>query len=172
MKLIRCDESYAGQILAIFNDAILTSTALYEYKPRTMQTMAAWFETKRRGNFPVLGLIDENGGLIGFGTYGAFRAFPAYKYTVEHSVYVAATYRGQGAGKRLLQEVIKAAGEQNYHVLLGVIDSQNTVSINLHKSLGFQHAGTIRHAGFKFERWLDVDFYQLILNTPLDPKEE
>ena len=85
---------------------------------------------------------------------------------------MAATYRGQGAGKRLLQEIIKAAGEQNYHVLLGVIDSQNTVSINLHKSLGFLHAGTIRHAGFKFERWLDVDFYQLILNTPLDPKEE
>jgi len=169
MNLIRCDQAYSGQILDIFNDAILNSTALYEYKPRTPEVITAWFENKKRGNYPVIGLVTESGELMGFGSYGAFRAFPGYKYTVEHSVYVAAKYRGRGAGKLLLQEIVRHAREQNYHLLIGVIDSQNTVSINLHKRLGFQHAGTIKQSGFKFGRWLDVDFYQLTLDTPANP---
>jgi len=124
MNLIRCDQAHAGPILDIFNDAILNSTALYEYKPRTSETMTAWFETKKRSNFPVVGLVDEAGEFAGFGSYGTFRAFPAYKYTVEHSVYVAAKFRGRGAGKILLREVVRLAEEQNYHSLIGVIDSQ------------------------------------------------
>src|SRR4051812_16548607 len=117
MILIRCDESWAGQILDIFNHAILTSTALYEYKPRTPEFMATWFENKRRGNFPVVGLV-EGEELVGFGSFGSFRPFPGYKYTVEHSVYVSAKHRGRGAGKRLLEEIIGLAREQNYHVLV------------------------------------------------------
>ena len=106
---------------------------------------------------------------MGFGSYGTFRAWPGYKYTVEHSVYVASKYRGRGLGKLLLQEVIASAREQNCHVLVGAIDSQNLISIKLHERLGFQHAGTIREAGFKFGRWLDLMLYQLILDTPLHP---
>jgi len=169
MNIIRCDPSHAEQILAIYNHAIVTSTALYDYKPRTMEAMAAWFETKRKGNYPVIGVISESGQLMGFGSYGAFRPFPAYKYTVEHSVYVAEGFRGRGLGKLLLAEVIANARAQDYHVLIGVIDSQNAVSLKLHQQLGFEAAGTIKHAGFKFGRWLDVDFYQLILETPAQP---
>ena len=169
MKIIRCDPSFAGQILAIFNDAILNSTALYVYQPRTMEFMAEWFETKARGNFPVIGAVNEAGELLGFGTFGTFRAGTAYKYSVEHSVYVAARFRHQGVGKTLLRETIAAAQAQDYHVLIGGIDSQNAVSIALHKQFGFEFAGRINHAGFKFGRWLDVDFYQLILPTPARP---
>jgi phosphinothricin acetyltransferase len=171
MNFIRCDVSFSDQILAIFNDAILNSTALYDYKPRTPEMMTGWFEAKRKGSFPVIGATTEGGGLMGFASYGTFRAWPAYKYTVEHSVYVAAGFRGQGVGKRLLQEVIDAARGQNYHVLVGGIDSQNAVSIHLHERFGFMHAGTIRQAGFKFGRWLDLAFYQLILETPGQPVE-
>ncbi len=171
MNIIRCDFSFAEQILAIFNDAILTSTALYDYKPRTMEMMRAWFEAKSKGGFPILGAVKPSGELMGFASYGTFRAFPAYKYTVEHSVYVAKGFRGQGIGKALLQEIISAAQQHEYHVLLGAIDSQNTVSIALHRKLGFQHAGTIRQAGFKFGRWLDLEFHQLILSTPSEPKD-
>jgi len=171
VNIIRCDSSHSEQILAIFNDAILTSTAIYDYKPRTLETMAAWFEAKRRGNFPVIGGVDAKGGLLGFGSYGTFRAWPAYKYSVEHSVYVAAGCRGKGLGKLLLREIIGAAREQNYHVLIGGIDSQNAASIQLHKSFGFEFAGRIKQAGYKFGRWLDLDFYQLILDTPLHPVE-
>jgi phosphinothricin acetyltransferase len=170
MKLVRCEpKRHAEAILATFNDAILNSTALYDYKPRTMDTMAAWFDTKTKGKFPVIGIENDSGELMGFGSYGTFRAWPAYKYSVEHSVYVDARFRGQGVGKRLLQEIINAAQQQNYHVLVGGIDATNTVSIRLHESLGFVPCGTIKHAGFKFGRWLDLAFYQLILPTPSKP---
>ena len=169
MNLIRCDNSWSKPILAILNDAILNTTALYDYKPRTLATMTAWFEAKEKGNYPVVGAVTESGELMGFASYGPFRAWPAYKYTAEHSVYVARAFRGQGIGKRLLQEIVNAARQQDYHVLVGGIDSQNAVSIRLHERIGFQHAGTIRQAGFKFGRWLDLAFYQLILDTPARP---
>ena len=172
MHVIQCrPDRHSDAILAIFNDAILNSTALYDYKPRTKETMTAWFETKAKGKFPVIGIESDSGELLGFGSYGTFRAFPAYKYTVEHSVYVDGRFRGHGIGKRLLQEVIAAAQKQDCHVLVGVIDTANSVSIRLHESLGFTPCGTIRHAGFKFNRWLDIVFYQLILQTPSEPRD-
>lgn len=171
MRLTRCDASFSDQILAIFNEAILNSTALYDYKPRTAASMALWFENKRKGGFPVIGAIQETGELLGFASYGTFRAWPAYKYSVEHSIYVAAPQRGRGIGKRLLEELIKTAQDQQYHALIGGIDSQNAASIRLHERFGFQHAGTLRQVGFKFGRWLDLDFYQLLLHTPTDPQD-
>jgi len=172
MKMIQCEQNrHAGAILAIFNEAIVNSTALYDYKPRTMETMAAWFDAKTKGNYPVIGIENDSGELMGFGSYGTFRAWPAYKYSVEHSVYVDARFRGRGVGKRALQEVIAAAQRQDYHILVGGIDAANAVSIRLHESLGFSHCGTIRQAGFKFGRWLDLTFYQLILSTPSEPTD-
>ena len=172
MKVVQCEQKrHAAAILAIFNDAIVNSTALYDYKPRTMEMMAAWFDAKAKGKFPVIGIENDAGELMAFGSYGTFRAFPAYKYSVEHSVYVDARFRGRSLGKRMLQEVIAAAQGQEYHVLVGVIDATNSVSIRLHERLGFTHSGTIRQAGFKFGRWLDVAFYQLILPTPLSPAD-
>lgn len=171
MRLTRCDASFSDQILAIFNDAILNSTALYDYKTRTKDSMALWFENKRKGNFPVIGAVGDAGELLGFASYGTFRAWPAYKYSVEHSIYIAAQHRGRGLGKVLLQEVINSAREQNYHALIGAIDSQNSASIRLHKRLGFEHVGTLRQVGFKFGRWLDLDLYQLLLDTPPQPED-
>jgi L-amino acid N-acyltransferase len=172
MRIVPCEHKrHADAVLAIFNDAIVNSTALYDYKPRTKEMMAAWFDAKSKGNFPVIGIENDSGELMGFASYGTFRAFPAYKYTVEHSVYVDARFRGQGIGKRLLQEIITLAQQQEYHVLVGAIDAANAVSICLHASLGFMHCGTIRQAGFKFGRWLDLAFYQMILKTPAQPRD-
>ncbi len=170
MKFIACTyDAHAASILEIFNDAILNSTALYEYKPRTMETMALWFKAKAGGNFPVIGAVDEAGTLLGFASYGTFRAFPAFKYSVEHSVYVHPKHRGKGLGRALLLKVIDAARAQDLHVLIGGIDTENAGSIALHESLGFTHSGTIKEAGFKFGRWLDLAFYQLKLDTPAQP---
>jgi L-amino acid N-acyltransferase len=171
VNLIRCDSRWSDSILAIFNHAILNTTALYDYKPRTPEVMAVWFEGKAKGNFPVMGAVTDGGELMGFGTYGSFRPHAAYKYCVEHSVYVAAQFRGHGAGKLLLKRIIAEAREQNYHTLIGGIDSGNTVSIRLHESMGFAHCGTIRQAGYTFGRWLDLAFYQLLLETPANPVE-
>lgn len=166
-----CTEAQAPEILAIFNDAIVNSTALYDYKPRTPADMETWWATKRAGGFPVIGAFDATGALVGFGSFGAFRAFPAYKYTVEHSVYVRADQRGNGIGRRLLEAVIEAATRAERHTLIGVIDAQNAASLRLHESLGFKSCGRLREAGFKFGRWLDVEFYQLILPTPAEPRD-
>src|SRR6185295_18772394 len=97
MQVVQCNpQRHAEAILAIFNDAIVNSTALYDYKPRTMDVMATWFDNKTRGKFPVIGIENDAGELMAFGSYGTFRAWPAYKYSVEHSVYVDARFRGRG----------------------------------------------------------------------------
>ncbi len=169
MKIIRCDPTHASAILAIFNEAIVNSTALYDYQPRTTAMMQAWFDAKTKGHFPVIGAVNDAGELLGFASYGTFRAWPAYKYTIEHSVYVDARFRGQGVGKTLLREIITAATDQDYHVLIGGIDAANAASIALHRRLGFSPCASIKQAGFKFGRWLDLEFYQLILSTPVRP---
>jgi phosphinothricin acetyltransferase len=106
---------------------------------------------------------------MGFGSYGAFRAWPAYKYTVEHSIYIDYRFRGRGLGRQLLEAIVDAAISQDYHVMVGGIDAANAVSIRLHERLGFTHCGTVAQAGFKFGRWLDLAFYQKILATPTAP---
>lgn len=170
MNLIDCEpRRHSAAILAIFNEAIANSTALYDYKPRTTESMVGWFEAKTRGRYPVIGIEDDTGTLMGFGSYGPFRAWPAYKYTVEHSIYIDSRFRGQGHGRVLLEAIIAAAASQDYHVLVGGIDAANAVSIRLHEQLGFTHCGTVQQAGFKFGRWLDLAFYQKILATPAVP---
>ena len=172
MTIIRLEERpHAAPILAILNEAIVNSTAIYDYKPRTIEFMRSWFETKTKGNYPVIGAQAEDGELMGFASYGSFRAWPAYKYSVEHSVYVDTRFRGRGVGRRLLEAVIEAARAQDYHVLIGGVDATNAASMALHERLGFIHCGAIRQAGFKFGRWLDLSFYQLILTTPLKPTD-
>jgi len=171
VQLINCTLAHAPEILAIFNEEIAHSTALYDYKPRTMEMMEAWFAAKEKGKFPVVGAIAENGSLAGFVSYGSFRPWPAYKYSVEHSVYVHQSQRGRGLGKLLVREVLHTARAQSYHTVIGGIDSKNTASIRLHLSLGFTHCGRIRQAGFKFGQWLDLEFYQYILDTPEQPAD-
>ncbi|MDN5835807.1 MAG: N-acetyltransferase family protein [Nitrosospira sp.] len=152
-------------MLDILNDEILNSTALYEYKPRTPESMVSWFKAKQDAHFPIIGLEDESGELLGFGSYGTFRTWPAYKYSVEHSVYVRKDRRGKGFGLLIMNNMIENARSRGYHVLIGGIDESNMASICMHTKLGFVHAGTIKHAGFKFGRWLNLSFYQLILDT-------
>jgi len=170
VRLIDCNEAeHALAILEILNEAIANSTALYDYKPRPVEAMTTWFAAKRAGGFPVVGAFDTSGKLMGFASWGTFRAFPAFKYTVEHSVYVHRDCRGLGLGERLLRELIHRARQAQVHVLVGCVDASNEGSIRLHTRLGFTHSGTVREAGFKFGRWLDAAFYQLNLETPAQP---
>lgn len=172
VRLVDCSEAeHAAAILDILNEAIVNSTALYDYAPRPPQAMATWFATKRAGGFPVVGAVDASGRLLGFASWGTFRAFPAYKYTVEHSVYVHHEQRGRGLGERLLRELVRRARDAQVHVLVGCIDASNAGSIRLHTRLGFTHAGTLAQVGFKFGRWLDAAFYQLTLDTPAQPQD-
>lgn len=172
MQIVVCTyESHANAILAILNDVIATSTALFDYEPRSPESMIEWFRVKRSHQYPVIGAVADDGALLGFATYGAFRQWPAYKYSIEHSVYVHKNHRGQGVGRALVLRLIALAEGEQFHALIAGIDAANAASIALHEKLGFVHAGTIREAGFKFGRWLDLVFYQRLLHTPHDPRD-
>ena len=150
------------QILEIVNHAILHTTSNYLYNPQTLADQASWFEDKKSKGFPVF-VADHNGIAIGFGTYGTFREKIGYQYTVEHSVYVAPDHIEKGIGRMLMLQLIDSAKKEGYHTMIGGIDAANTGSIAFHKKFGFVETGVIKEAGFKFGKWLDLQFMQLIL---------
>jgi L-amino acid N-acyltransferase len=173
VHLVHCNPArHSSAILAILNEAIVNSTAVYDYQPRPLASMESWFEAKLKSHFPVLGLENESGELLGFATYGTFRNWPAYKYTVEHSIYVHHAWRGRGLGQQLLSALLRVAEERDVHVLVAGIDAANHGSIRLHEKFGFEAVGIVRQCGFKFGRWLDLAFYQRILPTPASPSGE
>jgi L-amino acid N-acyltransferase len=149
-------------ILEIINYNILNSTALYDYHERTLEQQIAIFDDKLRKGFPIIVAVT-NDEIVGFGYYSEFRFREAYKFTVEHSVYSHQNYIGKGVGKLLLTELIVLAQKQNLHTMIGVIDSENTSSIDFHQKFGFEIVGTIKETGFKFDRWLHSVFMQKML---------
>ena len=158
-------------ILEIYNDAILNTTALYTYDLFTLPMMQQWFKEKKAKALPVFVAV-EGEGIAGFASYGPFRPWPAYKYSVEHSIYVHKDRRGEGISKKLLRMLIDHASAGNLHTIVAGIDSQNEVSINLHRQFGFKETGQILQVGYKFGRWLDLVFMQLILENNLQPNEK
>jgi len=164
--VIHCRPEHLEAIRGIYNHEILHTTALYEYEPRSAETMAAWWAAKQAAGLPVLGIEKGPGALAAFATWGPFRAFPAYQHSVEHSVYVETTFQGRGMGRTLVTALADEAVTRHLHMMVGVIDATNTASIALHRQCGFTHGGTLREVGFKFGRWLDVEFWQMLLPTP------
>lgn len=156
------------EILEIYNDAILNTTAIYTYNVQTLEERTLWFNKKNEDGIPVLVFEDQNK-VIGFATFGPFRAWPAYKYTIEHSVYVHTGYKRRGIGTALVKEIIRIADEKKFATLVAGIDACNQTSLKLHEKLGFEYSGTIKNAGFKFGKWLDLVFYQLNLSGPENP---
>ena len=149
-------------ILDITNYNILHSTALYDYNIRTYEQQKAILDDKLAKNFPVI-VAEANGQVVGFGMYSEFRFREAYKFTVEHSVYVANDYHGKGIGNLLLAELITLAKVQKLHTMIAVIDAENQGSVLFHEKFGFKTVGIIKESGYKFNRWLHSVFMQLIL---------
>jgi len=149
-------------MLAIYNDAILTTTAVYDYQPRTADVQRQWFETKQAQRLPIFVAVD-NATIIGFGSFGPFRSWPAYQYTVENSLYVDSAHRRKGAGTALLASLLGAARTAGYHVMVAGIDATNEASLALHRRAGFEPVAHFREVGWKFERWLDLVFMEKFL---------
>jgi phosphinothricin acetyltransferase len=163
------NENDLPRLLEIYNDIILNTTAVYQYQIHTLEMRKQWFATKQLQGFPVF-VAEENGDVSGFSTIGTFRQWQAYKYSVENSVYVAADKRGKGIGKLLLQPLIDASIQMNMHTIIAGIDATNEASLHLHKNFGFEEAAHFKQVGYKFNRWLDLKFLQLILQTPQQPR--
>jgi phosphinothricin acetyltransferase len=152
------EDDLAG-LLAIYNDVIATSTAIYSCDPVTLEDRRQWWRARTAQGYPVLVAHDAQG-VAGFATFGDFRAWPGYRFTVEHSVHVRADGRGRGIGTLLVQELLPRAGALGKHVMIAGVDAANAASIRFHERLGFEKSGHLREVGYKFDRWLDLVFLQ------------
>jgi phosphinothricin acetyltransferase len=152
------EEDLAG-LLAIYNDVIATSTAIYSCDPVTLEERQKWWRARTAQGYPVLIARDEQG-VAGFATFGDFRAWPGYRFTVEHSVHVRAAGRGRGVGTLLVQALLARAAALGKHIMIAGVDAGNAGAIRFHERLGFERSGHLREVGYKFERWLDLVFLQ------------
>ncbi len=160
----KATEKDLESILEIVNYNILNTTSIYDYEPRTLAQQKEIFDEKTKSGFPLI-VIQIDNEIAGFGTYGTFRFKEGYKFTVEHSVYVSINHQGKGLGKLLLAELIEWAKKQKLHTMIAVIDAENQNSVEFHKQFGFETVGVIKESAFKFNKWLDTVFMQLILKN-------
>jgi phosphinothricin acetyltransferase len=163
-------EADLADILTIYNHAVEHTTAVFEYRTHTLDMRREWFRNKQTATLPVFVATDAER-VIGFASYGPFRAWPAYKYSVELSVYVDVNARRRGAGTELVRTVIADCDARGLHVVMAGITADNDVSLRLHKRLGFLEVAHIPQVGYKFGKWLDLKFLQLVLTGPSTPTE-
>ncbi len=163
IKIRIASEQDIPAILEIVNHEILHSTVLYEYESRSLEAQLTWFKEKQEANWPII-VAELHSTVVGFGTYGSFRARPAYQNSIEHSVYVHKDHRGKAIGTALLIALIQRAKSNGFHTMIAGIDSSNMGSVEFHRKFGFEVVGTFKEVGFKFDKWLDVVFMQLLLS--------
>lgn len=153
----------AEAIAAIYNDAVLNTTAIWNEVAVDAANRTDWIAARAAGGFPVL-VVEVDGRVAGYSSYGPWRAFDGFRGTVEHSVYVADWARGRGLARSLMTELIARARSGGIHVMVAAIEAGNVPSINLHRSLGFTEPQVMGQVGQKFGRWLDLAFMQLQLD--------
>ena len=152
-------------IVTIYNHVVATTTAVYRDDPVTIEDRRQWWHTRAGGGFPILVAVDATG-VVGYASFGEFRAWPGYRFTVEHTVHVRADRRGQGVGTALMHPLIDRAAALGKHVMIAGVDADNEASLRLHQRLGFVRVAHFREVGFKFGRWLDLVFLERILRAP------
>lgn len=162
MQVRNAIEADLPAILAITNDVIQTTTAIYSHIPATLADRQAWFALRTGQSCPVL-VAEAGGCVLGFASFGDFRSWPGYRHTVEHSVHVDAAARGQGVGRALLTALLPLAEAMGKHAIVGAIDADNAASLRLHARLGFAQVGVLPQVGRKFDRWLDLVFMHRLL---------
>jgi L-amino acid N-acyltransferase len=169
MRIRGATEADLPEILEIYNEVIANSTAIYSEQPVPLEDRVNWFRTRREQQYPVLVATDASG-VIGFASFGDFRAWPCYRFTVEHSVHVRADQRSRGIGRALIEALLPEASRLGKHVLIAGIDAGNIASLALHRRLGFEQVAHFREVGRKFDRWLDLVFMQRLLDSSVSPQ--
>lgn len=152
-------------ITAIFNEAVVNSNAIWTEKQDTEAERLAWMKARLALGYPVL-VAAEGPVVLGYGTFGDFRAFPGYRYSVEHSVYIHVDHRGRGLGRVIVDELVAAANALGKHVMIAGIDGGNPASLRLHAQAGFVEVARMPEVGRKFGRWLELVFMQRVLDAP------
>ncbi len=155
-------------ITPIYNDAVAHTTAIWNETLVDDRNRQDWLAARRQSGYPVLVAV-AGGKVLGYASFGDWRAFDGYRHTVEHSVYVHKDHRGEGLGLALMEALIERARVLGKHVMVAGIDASNSGSISLHKKLGFEQVGYLPQVGTKFGKWLDLAFLQLTLDARMDP---
>lgn len=158
-------------ITAIYNDAVTNTTAIWNDVTIDAANRLAWLTDRARAGYPVLVAADDDGEVLGYASFGDWRAWDGYRHTVEHSVYVRADQRGKGIGKVLMEALVERARAIGKHVMVAGIEAKNVGSIRLHEKLGFEHVGHLKQVGMKFGSWLDLAFLQLTLDDRATPDD-
>ncbi|MBO8126602.1 MAG: N-acetyltransferase [Firmicutes bacterium] len=161
MKIRLAEIGDLSRINDIYNTFVEKSTATFDTQPTSIEQREEWF-AQHGGIYPVL--VAEEKEVMGWGSLSPFSQRPAYRFTVEHSIYVAEEYQRQGIGTRLLEELMARAIEGGFHTMVARITGENQASVNLHKKYGFEQVGLLKEVGYKFGRWLDVIYMQKILS--------
>ena len=164
MNIVPADfERHARPMLDLLNDAILHTTWVYDCEPHPEPYMREYFGEHAAGRYPILAAESDDGAFLGFASCGPYRHHQGYLHAAEHSVYVVPSVSRKGSGTALMARLEDECRENGIHTLIGVIDSENLPSIELHRKCGYEYAGTVREAGRKFGRWLSIAYYQKIL---------
>lgn len=172
MELRDATDADLQGILAIYNEVIANSTAVYATEPVSLAERREWLHGRRERAFPVLVAIDTHG-VAGFASFGDWRgSWNGYRYTVEHSVHVRGDVRAQGIGRQLLEALVPRARALGKHVMIGGIDAANGASFRFHAQLGFEPVAHFREVGHKFGRRLDLVFMQRLLGAPGEPRPQ
>ncbi len=153
----------AHGIMVIYNDAVEHTTAIWNETLVDQENRQAWLLERQGRGYPVLVAVDDLDAVLGYASFGDWRAFDGYRYTVEHSVYVRHDRRGGGVGRALMAALIDRARALNKHVMVAAIEAGNRESIALHLKLGFVQTGLMPEVGTKFGRWLNLAYLQLTL---------
>ena len=167
-RLRNAEAADAAGIAAIYNHAVANTTAIWNETTVDATNRAAWIAERQRQGYPVLVAVDATQQVLGYASFGDWRAFDGYRHTVEHSVYVHPEVQGRGIGRSLMSELIARARALDKHAMVAAIEAGNTGSIQLHQSLGFEPVGLLREVGTKFGRWLDLAFWLLLLERQPD----
>jgi L-amino acid N-acyltransferase YncA len=152
-------------ITAIYNHAVLHTTAIWNDTTISVQNRIDWLQQRQAQGYPVLVAVNQANDVLGYASFGEWRPFDGYKQTVEHSVYVREGQQGAGIGTALMRSLMLRARQLDKHVMVAAVDADNIASIKLHLALGFQQVGLMPQVGRKFGRWLDLVWLQLVLSS-------
>ena len=152
-----------GAINDIYNHFVLHSTCTYQEEPEQLESRHQWF-AHHGERHPVI-VAETDGQVIGWGSLSAYHPRSAYRHTVENSVYVHHEYHWRGIGSLLLHELIVRARNLGHHAIIAIIDADQPASVALHAKFHFEKVGHMKQIGFKFGRWLDVVYMELILDA-------
>jgi L-amino acid N-acyltransferase YncA len=172
MKLRPATLADIPAITAIYAHAVRHGTASFELEPPTEAEMTRRMQAVLYGKFPYLA-AEIDGKLAGYAYASLYRTRPAYRFTVENSVYVASDMHRRGVGKALLERLIEECTARGYRQMIAVIgDSDQAASIGVHKACGFEPAGNLKSIGWKFGKWLDTPLMQRALGDGAKTKPD